>query len=210
MYSDGTVFYLDRTAAENEHTRRAALGPYVWRKADRTDALYRDCVGASTYKKAQGLPVRIWGLLAEGVLHIYVLDAGEVMNQDLYAQLIEEYFPRWMGSASYLVQDFEPCLRAGESIAAMESIGVELVEDYPRSSQDFNAIENAWALLKGRLADTLPKGVEGRDAFISRLHKAVSWVNKNNREELWRFSTNQKERASDCLNAEPAGSRTKW
>ena len=33
---------------------------------------------------------------------------------------------------------------------------------------DFNAIENAWKLLRDRLDDTQPTEVESRDAFIAR------------------------------------------
>ncbi len=42
---------------------------------------YEDCVGPSSYWKAQGLPVRVWGLLANGVLHITVLPEGNCMNR---------------------------------------------------------------------------------------------------------------------------------
>ena len=53
-YSDGTVIYLDRTVEESESTQRAAMGTHVWRFADGSDALYHDCIGPSTYAKAQG------------------------------------------------------------------------------------------------------------------------------------------------------------
>ena len=39
-YTDGTVFYLDRTVEENVHTQRAALGGWVWRHTDARDASY--------------------------------------------------------------------------------------------------------------------------------------------------------------------------
>lgn len=209
-YSDGTVFYLDRTEEELEHTQRAALGSFVWRRADCTDALYHDCVGPSTYKKAQGTPVRIWGLLALGKLNVYTLEKGEVMDRFLYAELIEDYFPKWLGACSYLVQDFERCLRCEEPLQALDSIGLELVEEYPKCSQDFNAIENAWKILRERLNDTLPTGLEDRDSFICRMNTAVAWVNRNKREQLWYLSNNQKERANDCLASHPKGARTKW
>ena len=207
-YSDGTVFYLDRTDADNEDTQRAALGTHIWRHSDGRDALFADCVGPSSYRKAQGLPVRVWGLLAEGVLHISILDEGECMNAQLYAELIEDRFEEWMGSSRYLVQDFEGCLRSEEALHALQSIGLELVSEYPRVSQDFNAIENAWKLLRERLDQTLPTGKETRDAFIQRLKSAVAWVNRNRRNELAYLSTNQKERANDCLLLH--GARTKW
>jgi len=67
-YTDGTVFYLARDATQQLSKGRAALGTHMWRRADGGDAMYQDCVGPSAYWKAQGLPVRIWGLLAAGRL----------------------------------------------------------------------------------------------------------------------------------------------
>jgi len=209
-YSDGTTYYLDKTEADNESTQMAALGCYVWRRTDRKDALWHDCIGPSGYSKGQGHPVRVWGVLAAGVLHVYVLEAGEVMSGDLYMELIEDCFPDWLGPCTYLVQDFERCLRSEEPLAALENIGVELVENYPKCSQDFNAIENIWKLLRERMNDTLPVGMEARDHFVRRLHHAVAWLNKNRREVMWNYCTNQKKRAADCLESKPKGSRTKW
>jgi transposase len=209
-YSDGTTFYLDRTEEANESTQRRALGPYIWRRADCSDSLYADCVGPSTYNKAQGAPLRVWGLLAEGHLHISILPEGECMDRFIYAELIEDKFSEWMGSCTYLVQDFERCLRCEEPLHALAAIGLELVEEFPKVSQDFNAIENAWALLRDRLDTTLPRGVEARSDFIQRLKNAVAWINRNREEELKHLSTNQKERANDCLSLTPPGGRTKW
>ena len=97
-YSDGTVFYLDRTQEDVEHTQRQALGPYVWRMADCSDALYGDCVGPSAYHKAQGRPVKMWGFLAASVLYVDVLDEGENMDTLLYVELIEDKFSELMGN----------------------------------------------------------------------------------------------------------------
>jgi len=207
-WSDGTVFYLDRTLVENENSQRAALGSHVWRRADRTDAMYQECLGPSSYKKAQGHPVRVWGLLAEGRVYIHVLEAGEVMNEDLYTELVEDKFEGWLGSCRFLVQDFERCLRCPGPLHALKQLGIELVADYPRSSQDFNAIENVWGLLRDRLADTLPAGLEDRESFIHRLRTAVAWLNRAKRDSIWKLSRNQKERCRDCKLNE--GGRTKW
>ena len=207
-YTDGTVYYLDRTAAENEHTQRAALGCMVWRKADGSDAMYADCVGPSGYKKAQGHPVRVWGVLANGKLHIQVLDIGEVMNKELYVELVEDQFPQWLGGCEYLVCDFEACLRSEDALEALDRIGVELVADYPRSSQDFNAIENAWDLLRQRLDETLPRTLEDRDSFIARLEEAVVFLNRYRKKRLEELSRNQKQRCLDCEKLE--GARTSW
>ena len=58
-YTDGTSFYLARTAEEVADKGRAALGTHVWRAADGHDALFEDCLGPSSYAKAQGNCVRV-------------------------------------------------------------------------------------------------------------------------------------------------------
>jgi len=207
-YTDGTVYYLDRTEAEHEDSVRAALGTHVWRRSENRDALTQDCLGPSSYAKAQGIPIRVWGMLAGGALHIHVLDAGEVMNTELYVELVEDKFEAWAGVCEQLVCDFEKCLRGEEAVRALEGINLTLLEDYPRCSQDFNAIENAWDILKSRLAETVPVNLESREAFIKRLHAAVKWANQHRKEQLWYLSTNLKERAADCLATKPKGGRT--
>ena len=209
-WADGIVIFLDRTEAENQETQRAAVGTHVWRMADGSDALHDDCVGPSQYKKSQEVPIRVWGLLANGKLHIHVLDQGEALNRYVYQEIVEEYFSQWMGPCSYLVQDFEPAIRTEEALLAIKDIGLTLVDLYPKRSQDFNAIENIWKLLREELTETLPLGVEKREAFLVRLNAAVASVNKNRRAEVLFFSRNQKQRCKDCLEAEPPGSRTKW
>jgi hypothetical protein len=72
-YTDGTTFYLARTWAEHEDKQRAALGKFCWRMADGKDGLFDENVGPSMYAKAQGLPVKIWGLFANGRLEYFVL-----------------------------------------------------------------------------------------------------------------------------------------
>ena len=178
-YTDGTVFFLDRTEEENEQTQRAALGSRVWRQVDGSDGLWGDCVGPSAYSKSQGIPVKIWGMLANGLLFIEILDPGVNMDIPTYTELIEDKFEDWVGSCDMLVCDFEGCLRSKHSVEALEKIGLSLVPGYPKVSQDFNAIENVWNLLRKRLFATLPKGLESRDAFIVRLKAAVKWLNQH-------------------------------
>ena len=131
------------------------------------------------------------------------------MREELYIELIEDFFDDWCGNCTHLVQDHERCLRTPASLDALAKVGLALV-DYPRVSQDFNAIENAWHLLKERLFETLPQHLETREEFIKRLKAAVAWINRHRGGELWHLSTNQKERADDCLAATPPGGRTKW
>ena len=93
-YSDGTVFYKDRDVADAESSQRAALGRWVWRRADRKDAMFHDCVGPSSYVTGQGVPVRVWGLLAKGVLHVTILPQNIAMNRWWYAWVIRRHFSR--------------------------------------------------------------------------------------------------------------------
>ena len=207
-YTDGTVFYLDKSVVSLESTQRAALGIFVWRRADRSDALYADCVGPSVYSKAQGLPVRVWGLLAHGVLHITILPQGEVMNRWWYAWIIEHRFPSWLGDCNKLVQDFERCLHCAEPLAALAKLSVDLVPGYPRCSQDLNAIENAWSMLRDRVFETMPTGLESRQDFCTRVRSAVQWLNRNRKKDLAELCMNQKARAAAVL--DNSGGRTKW
>ena len=208
-YTDGTVFFLDRTGAENQETQRAALGGWVWRYTDGRDALFEENLGPSAYRKAQGTPVRVWGMLSEGTLYIHVLEEGEVMDQVLYEELIEDKFEDWLGTSTHVVQDFEKCLRSPGPLRALAAVGASLVPGYPRCSQDFNAIENCWKLVRDRLRATLPLGLESRENFIDRLKRVVAWVNHHKQSSLWYLARNQKERCRDCLNTKPAGGRTK-
>ena len=149
-------------------------------------------------------------MLACGRLRIHILDEDEVMNQTLFAELVEDKFEHWAGNCCYLVEDFERCLRTDLSVAAIRKAGLELVEGYPRCSQDFNAIENCWNILKERLDETMPKQRETREAFIKRLRVAVAWANRARANQLWYLCTNQKERADACLSSKPPGGRTKF
>ena len=196
-YSDGTTFYLDLSAETKELANRLALGPYVWRKTDCKDALYQDCCGPSAYSKAQGGPVKVWGLLADGKLNVRILPKGENMNRWWYAWIVKYDFPRWLGECRYLVQDFERCLRCEEPMQAMKEVHVSLVEQYPKCSQDLNPIENVWNLLRDRVYETMPIGMESREDFVRRLRNAVDWLNRNRKQELMELCLDQKKRARE-------------
>ena len=123
---------------EQESKKRAALGTSVWRMADGSDALYEDCVGPSAYWKAQGFPVRVWGVLANGVLYVSVLKEGQVMNRANYKWLLEQRFPCWLRSAfgegvgTFLVQDHERCLWISDPHAATKALNIERLDMYYR------------------------------------------------------------------------------
>jgi hypothetical protein len=131
------------------------------------------------------------------------------MDKFLYAELVEDKFERWRGNCEHLVCDHEKCLRTEDALLVLKTANLKLV-DFPKVSQDFNAIENAWAILKERLDETMPTTLEPRADFVKRLFSAVRWANQSRAAQLWHLSTNQKERAEACLAQKPPGGRTKW
>lgn len=208
IFSDGTVFYLARTQAEAEGKFQASLGSMVWRRWDGRDAMYEDCIGPSSYSKAQGAAVRIWGFLIAGKLLIDILPEGQVLDQDYYAELIEEKLEAWANNChDLLVQDYERALRAEESLQAFRAAGIALVKQYPPCSQDLNPVENCWNILRTRLAETQPTRIEGRESFIKRLEEAVRWMNTEKSDSLKNLCMDQKDRARRLLGAKPPGSR---
>ena len=212
-YSDGTTFYLARSQVQLADKVRAALGPMVWRRADGSDGLYEECIGPSQYWKAQGTAVRVWGLLVNGILFITVLVAGETMNRHRYAWVVAQKFPMWIAEAlgrkahAFLVQDHERCLWTEEPRRAMKENNITLLENYPKCSQDLNAIETAWREVRNRLYTTQPKKFEDRPVFIRRLRRAVEWVNEHRSSYLLHICQEQKRRASEVI--ELKGGRTK-
>ena len=213
-FSDGTSFYLGRSENEVEQKTRGALGPYVWRHADGRDGLFEDCVGPSSYWKAQGMPVKIWGLLVAGVLFVWVLPKEKNMTGDLYAWLIEHKFAPWLKRALgrksrkgvFLVQDHERALWRDVARNAMCANNIKLLENFPKCSQDLNAIEICWRELRARLYVTAPNAIETREAFIRRMRQGVAWVNIHRASLFRRLCSCQKEWAVDVQNAR--GART--
>jgi hypothetical protein len=210
IFSDGTVFYLAKSASAADSQARAALGSKVWRRKDGKDGLFEDNIGPSGYAKAQGEAVRVWGFLIAGKFYIDLVPSGEIVDQAYYAELLEEKLDKWKGHCDLLAQDYERCLRAPESLAAMRSIGVELVKQYPRCSQDLNPVENCWNLLRQRLAESQPTCLEPRDKFESRVVSAVHWMNTKHSDALRDLWMSQKKRGRELLEAEPPGSRLGW
>ena len=195
------------------------------------DGLHDDNIGPSLYAKAQGRPVKIWGLFGNGGLKYYVLPIdkskkakkGKKRKQEgtthmtgpRYHHLLQQHFPQWrrklFGGARgvRLVQDHERCLWTEQNREAIEAAGFRLVANFPTHSPDLNAIEGWWARLRQRLDHTAPEGVESRREFLVRLRRVVSWMNENWRDDALHLATNQKERARAVLH-EVHGARTRW
>ena len=210
VYTDGMSVFLDRSEAEAEDSHRASLGPLVWRCTEQKDALYKDCVGPSCYKKAQGERIRIWGLLVNRRLFIHIVPEGQKMDRYYYEKIVRNHFAKWLKGFRnpLLVQDNEKCLWCDEPQEALKELGIEVLAWHPPHSPDLNAIENAWSYLRDRLAVTQPEGREDRKAFVKRLHCAVAWVNKKHGKTFNRLCRNQKQRAQDLEDNE--GHRTQW
>ena len=173
------------------------------------DGLWDENVGPSLYAKAQGLPVKIWGFFASGILKYYVLpkDGQRTTNMrgDLYEWLIKTSFARWRkecfgrDAPAHLVQDHERCLWQDRNLGALRKAGCFVVGHYPKCSPDLNAIEGWWRILRERLEQSEPEESESRVDFIVRLRRTVHWLNRNRWEQGLRLCTNQKERAADVL-----------
>ena len=246
-YTDGTSFYLARTDAELADKQRMGLGKRCWRMASGKDGLFDENVGASMYAKAQGKPVKIWGLFANGRLEYWVLPSDTdpkakgasskakakaaakakakgkkakrgtgTVNMTIirYVDLVSTHFAEWRrkcfndDGVVRLVQDHEWCLWNAKSLAALKKAGFSVLEDYPKSSPDLNAIEGWWHRLKVRLNETAPTEMETRQDFLVRLRRTVNWLNDNAAADALKLCTNQKVRARDVLKLK--GARTKW
>ena len=155
-YTDGTTFYLARGPAELQDKKRLALGRFVWRMCSGRDGLFDENISPSLYAKAQGLPVKIWGFLANGRLEYYVLPKdtsaeGQTktmhMTGDRYNWLVTNKFKQWReacfpsGGRVQLVQDHERCLWQARNLSALREAGCPAIENYPKHSPDLNAIE---------------------------------------------------------------------
>jgi transposase len=186
---------------------------------DGKDGLWDENVGPSLYAKSQGLPVKIWGFFANGLLHYHVLPADgrrtTNMNMTRYRKLVKTSFAKWRRKSFPrgppllpLVQDHERCLWHKDNLKALREAGLNVLRGFPKHSPDLNAIEGWWLRLRGRLEKTAPSDCERRAAFIRRLRRTVNWMNASLRAEGRALCTNQKTRASAVLHLK--GARCKW
>ena len=222
-YTDGTTFYLARGPEEHEGKKRVGLGKYVWRMASGKDGLLDANVGSSLYAKGQGLPVKIWGLFANGRMEYYLLpqdvdDKGRLkttnMNGDRYEDLINSRFAKWRRNCFgddepvHLIQDWERCLWQDRNVKALRVAGCPVLQNYPKCSPDLNAIEGWWHRIRQRLEKFSPETMESRSEFVQRLRRTVTWLNENSSADAVSLCTNQKVRARQVKSLE--GARCKW
>ena len=222
-YVDGTTFYLAATAEQHEDKERAALGKYCYRMISGEDSLEDRNVGSSSYAKAQGVPVKIWGFFCDGRLEYYVLpkeysEKGRLTTQHMngvrYRVMAEKHFANWRkkclprGGHVFVVKDYERFLRSAETIAAETKAGCQQIPKYPKCSPDLNAIEGWWRKLKLYLEEREPTERETREDFVRRLRRAVDRMNSKCRAHGRKLCRNQQERAKECKKL--SGARTKW
>ena len=94
------------------------------------------------------------------------------------------------------------------SLAALEKAGFSVVDNFPVSSPDLNAIEGWWHRMKRRLDETAPTEMETRSEFLVRLRRIVHWLNENAAGDALALAQNQKERAKAVQ--ELNGAQCKW
>ena len=131
-YVDGTSFYLARTPEEHADKQRAALGKHVWRLATGQDSLEDKNVGASSYAKAQGQAIKIWGCFCDGRLEYHVLPKavtkkGKLTTQHMhgtrYRHLVRTKCAVWRRKCwprgrFFIVKDYERFLRHPATVEA--------------------------------------------------------------------------------------------
>ena len=122
-----------------------------------------------------------------------------------FRKWIDEAF--WPGAKTFLAQDGEKCLWNDKCISTMNRNGISVLKEFPKSSQDLDAIEVAWRELETRLLETQPASLETRESFIGRLRNGVAWVNKNRADKFLRLCQGQKVRAREVI--EMKGARIK-
>ena len=162
--------------------------------------------------------MKIWGFLANGRLEYWVLPADGPkqtthMNGLRYNGLVKSKFAEWRQACFhdnkpvYLIQDGERCLWQDRNQEALCDAGF-VVENFPKSSPDLNAIEGIWGRLRQLLIEREPATRESRADFLVRLRRTVTWMNDNERANMRYLCQNLKERADDVLENE--GAKTRW
>ena len=220
-YLDGTSFYLARTPEEHADKQRASLGKHVWRLETGQDSLEDKNVGASSYAKAQGQPIKIWGFFCGGRLEYYVLpkavtSKGKVathMSGRRYRRMVRTKFAKWRRNCwprgrVLIAKDYERFLRHPANVEAEAEAGCDPIDQFPKCSPDFNAIEGWWRKLKLYLEEREPVNRETRASFLQRLRRAVDALNRRFRNEGRALCRNQQVRAAECKRLQ--GARTRW
>ena len=138
------------------------------------------------------------------------------MSGGLHFWLVEHMFAGWRRKCFgddklvHLIQDLERCLWLDFDIRALAASGCRVVQQFPKSSPDLNAIEGWWHRLRQRLEDTAPRTMESRPDLLVWLRRTAHWMNDHCRADALHLATNQKERANQVVGPELGGANTRW
>ena len=151
VFVDGATLYFPASVKQAHEKHRASVGAKVIRQQH--ERLEPDCVGSPGYSKAQGHPIKFWGMLYKGKLKIKIHEDN--MTSDQYVNLVHKWMPkalRQMGVPStsktrcILIQDKERAINTLDVKTAMKKQKIKLELDFPTSSPDLNVysfIENS-------------------------------------------------------------------
>ena len=121
--------------------------------------------------------------------------------------MVHKYYEQWASEYTAVFHDGEGALHSPAAKAAYSAVGVPC-KVLPPYSPDLNPIENAWALLDGRLAATKPRGWEREKSFRRRVRNAVCWLNVNRSRALGNMVASMPQRVAMCL--ERKGAMTEY
>ena len=107
--------------------------------------------------------IMIWGsIAAAGRGGLWFLPKGQTMNATTYLEMLEEKLTVWMNilQTTIFQHDGAPCHRAKRVTQWIEAQSFEILSPWPGSSPDLNPIENAWCLVKRKVAERNPTSVK--------------------------------------------------
>jgi transposase len=113
--------------------------------------------------------VMIWGsIAASGRGGLFMLPANTTMKSQNYLELLQDKLPQWMAlrHTNVFQQDGAPCHTAKIVMRWFDSQAFSVLSPWPGSSPDLNPIENAWVLLKKKVAKRNPTSMENLKEVI--------------------------------------------
>ena len=116
--------------------------------------------------------VMVWGAFtgARGRAGLFFLPANVTMNQHRYLACLDEHLIDFYQrhQATHFLHDGAPCHRARAVTDYLHLEGIRTIP-WPGNSPDLNPIENAWAIMKTKLANERPTSRADMIAKIKRI-----------------------------------------
>lgn len=116
--------------------------------------------------------VMVWGAFsgAEGRAGLYFLPKGKTMDGDTYHQVLKDHligFYRQQNCECFM-HDGAPPHRKNKVTQLLAENNIEVLE-WPGNSPDLNPIENAWHIMKNKVAETQPNNINELKYAIERM-----------------------------------------